>query len=282
MESRAVHPDDARALSAEERADRAVKAVDDLAAGASRVAMDMFWYIQFLFFLLYLLMAVVGFWLGFFAAVLGTIRMAVRFVKSAMLYLSGGHPPPPGGRAHEAMDVLRQEVRRLWHARVLAYADVTRPIARHYVSSRVAVRRFWHWGVARKFSTMLVIPLFVLLPLAYVIPRPHEIMITDDNALSHTDGDQLRYLIHAIDLNDPTVFREYENEFAWYLGKFDTQGLKSKLQPGHFYRVWVVGIRWYYFPRTAFPNLLWATEIDRAGNEMTGEALIRRHTGSVE
>jgi hypothetical protein len=280
MDSQAVHPDGTRALTVEERAERAVKAADEVVAGAEEVGRSLFWYFQFLFFLLYLMLAVVGFWLGMLAAVIGVARLVLRFVKGVTLFLAGGHPPPPGGRAEEAVAAMRQEARRLWNTRTLLYADVTRPAARHYVSSQVALRRFWYWGVARKFSTLLVIPLLVLLPLAYIIPRPNEVMITDDNALSHADDDQVRYLIHAIDLSDPTDFLEYENELAWYLGKLDTQGLKSKLLPGRFYRVWVVGLRWYYFPRTAFPNILWVTEIDKDGNEMTGEALIRKTAGT--
>lgn len=276
MATEAVHPDAASsALSVDERTHRAVGIADAVARRAGYAAWDLFGFLQFLFFLVYLLLSAIGFWLGALAALLGTVRMAVRFTKGALLYMSGGHPPPPGGRAERLPEAARQEIRRLWDSRLLLYADAARPVARQYVAARFAWRRFWYWGVMRKLSTVLVAAFMVALPLVYIIPRPHEVQITDDNAMSHTDG-EIRYLIHALDLHDPSDHLEYENEYALHLGKINPQGLKSQLQNGRYYRLWVVGLRWYYFPKTAFPNILWATEIDKDGNEITGGGLLAK------
>lgn len=274
MASEAVHPESAAgALSVDERTHRAVSFADAFARRTGHAAWDLFGFVQFLFFLIYLLLAAIGFWLGFVAAMLGALRMLTRFAKVSLLYMSGGNPPPPEGRAAHLNAMAKQELQRVWDARLLLYADVARPVARHYVAARFATRRFWYWGIMRKLSTITVASLMVGLPLVYLIPRPHEVQITDDNAMSHADG-ELRYLIHALDLKDPTNHLEYENEYALHLGKINPQGLKSQLVPGRYYRLWIVGLRWYYFPKTAFPNILWATEIDMNGNEITDPALM--------
>ena len=88
----------------------------------------------------------------------------------------------------------------------------------------------------------------------------------DNNAVHYTeDGSQVFYVVHAVDLDNPGHTREYVNENAWWLGKINPQGLKNRLQKGRNFRLWVVGIRWFYKP-TLFPNIIGATEIDKQGD----------------
>ena len=252
------------------RTNRVVHAVDHLAAAARAAVFEAWAFLRFFVFLFYLLLVIVGFWFGLVATGIGVLRMALRAVRVVLLLLSGGHPPPSGGRAPAA---AKQELQRLWATRMLLYADIAVPVARDLVAIKTSLRRFWYWGISRKLATIVMALSFVGLPLLFVIPRPHEVQITDDNAISHTDG-ALRYLIHGLDLDNPTVNREYENEYALFLGKINPQGLKAQLQPGRFYRLWIVGIRWNYFPATMYPNILWATEIDMNRSAVQGAALL--------
>ena len=260
-------------MAANQRADRIVAAADGMWARGTRATWDMIGFFRFLLFLIYLAVSVVGFWLGLIAALLGFARLLVRFIKAVLLYGSGGHPPPVGGHRESIGSSVKEEIARLWDTRLLLYADVTRPLARHLVAVRFSLRRFWHWTLMRKLSTVLMSALLVGVPLVFIVPRPHEVQITDDNALAHSDGN-VRYLVHALDLDQPARHREYENEYAPYLGKFNPQGIKSQLQIGKCYRLWIVGIRWYYFPRSLFPNIIWAQEIDRTSRVNTGPTLM--------
>jgi hypothetical protein len=260
-------------VDADRRTADAVRLADGVIAAGWAAVREVWAFVRFLLFLLYLVLGVAGFWIAIIASLLGAFRIALRVVRLVVLYLSGGHPPPRGGQAATMSGAARQELERFWDQRLLVYADVARPLARHIVIARAAGRRFVHWGIGRKIATVMIIGLFVGVPLLYIIPRPHEVQITDDNSLSHADG-SLRYLIHALDLDDPTKHYEYENEYALHLGKINPQGLKAQLQPGRYYRLWIVGIRWNYFPATLFPNVLWATEIDANRNAVTGPALL--------
>ena len=78
-------------------------------------------------------------------------------------------------------------------------------------------------------------------------------------------------MIHAQDLFKPGKMREYENERAVHLGKIDAQGVKNALVPGRYYRVLVVGLRWYYMP-TMFPNIISVKEVDINGDPLAEPA----------
>jgi hypothetical protein len=260
-------------LAVDQRAADAVRVADAMVYAGQMALREIWDFVRFLLFLLYLVLGAAGFWIAVIASVVGVFRITLRVLRLIVLWLSGGHPPPTGGQAPTMEGAAKQELERLWDQRLLLYADVARPVARHILIAKSAGRRFLHWGIGRKVAALLIIVLLVGVPLVYLIPRPHEVQITDDNALSHTDG-SVRYLIHALDLDDPTRYREYENEYAVHLLKINPQGLKSQLQPGRYYRLWVVGLRWNYFPATLFPNVLWATEIDANRDPVTGTALL--------
>jgi hypothetical protein len=198
----------------------------------------------------------------------GLIRLVFKAVMLVLLWLSGGTAPPrivPPRTMTATMLLARMQI---WDLRLVVYDELVWPLKRHLLRFGRAVERFWHWPLTRKALAAIVIAWLVLVPALYVIPRPHDVQITDDNAVRYDSStNKTTYLVHALDLHSDNKTREYINEDAWYLGKINSQGLKSQLQHGRTYRLWVVGIRWYYLPRL-YPNIISATEIDAQGNEV--------------
>jgi hypothetical protein len=90
----------------------------------------------------------------------------------------------------------------------------------------------------------------------------------------------VRYLIHAVDLFKPTKLNEYQNERAAHLGKLDEQGVKNALVPGRYYRLLVVGIRWWYMP-TLFPNIISVKEVDIHGKPLDEPSHLIPHPSEV-
>jgi len=259
----------ARATSrdAAARADRVVDALGRGAASAAAAPGRVFRALRFLFFPLFLLLAVVGFWLWVLAAALGAVRLAVGTVATLLMWLAGGAPRAPGVTLGQA---LRGGTRRAWARRSVWYYEAARPLARGWLAVRGTTVRFWRWHPVMKLAALAATVLFVGLPAIYLVPRPHYVQILDNNSFSNpggAEGRDVHYLVHAADLFRPGKYREYENERAPYLGKIDPQGLKARLVPGRYYRLWVVGIRWYWLP-TLFPNIIRATEVDAQGHTL--------------
>lgn len=248
-------------------AGRAEAVANRFMSAATVTAREALRFMQFLVFLAYLVVGILGFWLWMLAFIIGTFRLLLKLTRQLLLLLSALQPPPTGWTGGGVAERTRAELQRLWNQRLLLYADIARPIGRQLVALNHSARRFWHLPLFHKLSAVILAGSFVVLPMVYVIPRPNTVQIVDRNSLSHTDG-ELRYLIHATDLDDPLKTREYENEYAAYLGKFNPQGLKASLVEGHFYRLWVVGVRWNYLPLTLYPNIIFAKEIDKNGNEI--------------
>lgn len=245
---------------------RADAYVNHVIAGAQRAAHDVWSVGRFLLFVLYLVLAIVSIWIWIIETVFAALRFVVRALMIVLLWLSGGVAPRPGPPARSIAESIRRDLRYAWGRRVHAYQGLATTAATHFVGARRATRTFWHWSIPRQAFALILALAFVGVPLLYVIPRPHYIILTDDNAVHYEDeGKQVKYLVHGVDLFDQSTPREYLNEDAIYLGKVDSQGLKSQLLPGRSYRVWVVGIRWYKYPRL-FPNIITATEVDAAGN----------------
>lgn len=223
--------------------------------------------LRFLLFTAFLLLAVAAFWLWLISAVLSAVRAVLQAVATLLMWLAGGAPRAPGVTFTQA---IARGAGGLWGRRLVYYRRTARPIARNYLTVRASAVRFWRWHPAQKLAAVVTALLFVGIPAAYVVPRPHYVQILSNNALEHHNpGDrrEVRYLIHAVDLFEPGEFREYANERAPYLGKIDPQGLKARLVRGRYYRLWVVGIRWYWLP-TLFPNVIAATEVDAKGNTL--------------
>jgi len=222
-------------------------------------------FLRFMLFVLYLFIAVISFWLWMISAFFGVLRFALRFVMVPLLWASGGWAPRSGPPAANLNEAIERDLKYLWHQRLVAYEAIARPLARHLVRAKHATRNFWHWHTLHKASAVIFAAAFIGAPMSYFVPRPEYIQVTDDNATFYDPSTKTTtYLVHAVDMYDPDRTHEYENEDMWWLGKINSQGLKSKLQPGHYYKVWVVGIRWYFKP-TLFPNLISAQEVDATG-----------------
>jgi len=238
-----------------------------------RAVVDVWTFLRFLVFVVYLLIAIIVFWLWVVTATMGLIRLGCRALMLVLLRLSGGSVPQPGiPTAPSTALAVKRELVELWDLRLEAYEEVARPLARNLLGAQRATRTFWHWSPVRKAFTLVVAGLLVVVPGLYVVPRAHDVQITDDNAVAYDKKtSKTTYLVHALDVHDTNKTREYLNEDAWYLGKINSQGLKSKLQIGRTYRLRVVGIRWYYLP-TLYPNIISATEIDADGDAVAHPA----------
>jgi hypothetical protein len=252
--------EDSFAARADRAAVGALRSIEGFIAGA--------WHLlRFIFFAFYLVLVVVNFWLWVISGLFGLVRFVLRVAMVALLWLSGGHAPRTDRPSETVGESIKHDLQDLWNQRLRAYESIARPVARHVVSAKYATRTFWHWPIRRKVASLVVVALFILVPGLYVIPRPHYVQVTDDNAMDYTSDGSIRYFIHTVDLFDPDQTREYINEDAPWLGKINSQGLKSQLVPGRNYRFWVVGIRWYWMPRL-FPNVIGATEVDSEGRNV--------------
>jgi hypothetical protein len=241
---------------------------EQVAARVEKGATEVWHFFRFVLFLLFLLLLTVAFWLWVFSLILALVRFVLHAVAWVALMLSGGLPPRPGPATGFA-EGLQIDLKRLWARRTVVYEDLSRPLARHLVGAQYVGRMFWHWSWFHKGFTVLTLFLTIFVPGLYVIPRAHDVQITDDNAVAYDKNKNVTtYLVHALDLDVPGKTREYINEEAWYLGKINPQGLKSQLQNGRTYRLWVVGVRWYYLP-TLYPNIIAATEIDEHRNTVS-------------
>ncbi len=235
-----------------------------LAAGIEHAFIEVWRFLRFLTFIVFLALAILNFWLWVLSAALGLVRLLINALMVGLLWISGGTPPRSGPPAPNVTVAIQRDLDALWQSRLVAYENLARPLARHWVGAQHVMRMFWHWGAGRKATAVLFALLFIAMPAAYVIPRPNYVQVTDDNAVHYDEDGKVSYLIHTTDLETNGLTREYRNEDAWWLGKINSQGLKSQLQPGKNYKFWVVGIRWYYKPRM-FPNIISAIEVDETG-----------------
>ena len=230
-----------------------------------RWLVDLVLVLRFVPFVLYMLLAMLGLWFWGLWAAIGFARFGLRAAMAALLRVSRGVAPRPGPPV-SMVEAIRTDVRELWDDRLVVYRRTSRSLARHYIVTRRSLLRFWHWTVPKKSFALLCVAIFIGVPALFVLPRPHEVQIVDNNAIQYSeDGSQVFYVVHAVDIDDPGHTREYVNETAWWLGKINPQGMKNRLQKGKYFRLWVVGLRWFYKP-TLFPNIIAATEIDAQGN----------------
>jgi hypothetical protein len=128
---------------------------------------------------------------------------------------------------------------------------------------------FFKLSIARKFIALIMSLLFIAMPFAYLIPRHNDVYITENNSLNEKErlAGGPGYLIIGLDVDHADNSRAYRNEDAWWLLKFNSQGVKAKIAVGKKYRLSVVGFR-IYAPIVVYPNIIAATEIDDNGVEV--------------
>jgi hypothetical protein len=218
--------------------------------------------VRFVLFFLFILTAIVRFWLLCVTVVLHLVRVALHLLTIPLRTAAGAYPPRPAGHKQTFLTS---------HLGITLYFELVKPIVHAWFEAIATFRSFWHYTIARKTLVVIVVFFGAVVPASYLIPRPHTVQILDNNVLNNhrtaLSVNPVGYLIHAIDLDDPLQTREYINENAWWLGKLNSQGLKARLVPGRYYRLWVIGLRWWVAP-TLYPNIIFATEVDAQGNEL--------------
>lgn len=216
--------------------------------------------VQFVLFFVFVLTAILRFWLLGATLILHLLRVLIHVLTIPLRTASGASPPR---RTHKSQAFDAGSLRM-----TLRY-ELVKPLAHLWLEFVDSARSFWHYTFARKLLVVALSFFLVFVPASYLVPRTHIVQILDNNVLNNQttqiNNTSINYLIHAIDVDDPTHTREYINENAWWLGKVNTQGLKASLIPGRYYSMKVVGLRWWFAP-TLYPNIISATETDAEGN----------------
>ncbi len=251
--------------SAEERAEGLIQRTQEQGRSIRVGISEWVYNLRFLAFGLYLILAVITFWLWVLTSVLWVIRTVLHFFAAILMWIGGGGWHSIRGR--NPLQVFGAWLGRFWRDRMGHYRAAARPIARGYVTVRDGMVTFWKWGPAHKVAALLATVLFVIIPGTYIVPRSHYVQIIDNDVIEthNPPNGVIRYLVHAVDLEDPSKRYEYQNERAVWLAKIDPQEIKNSLVPGRFYRLKVIGIRWPWIP-TLFPNIISAAETDIEGN----------------
>lgn len=239
---------------------RAEAEVDSAISRAKYLSVAVFDAFQFILFLVFTLTAILRFWLLCVTLLLHLLRVALHLLTIPLRTAAGaspkrrGHPKPPLLEVGNLGSTL--------------HFELVKPLQHFWLEVTDGVRSFLFYTFARKTLVVMLTFLLVIVPGSYLVPRTHTVQILDNNVLnnqsSKLDTTSVGYLIHAIDLDDPTHTREYSNEDAWWLGKVNSQGLKANLVPGRYYKMRIVGLRWWYAP-TLYPNIISVVETDAKG-----------------
>lgn len=238
------------------------------------IARDFWFVISLGLFVIYFLTAILRFWLWLVSLFFAFLASCLRLLTVPLSVLSGARPPTPQPKQLPLAVTGNDSAASTPPAPLPSKTRTApaRPIHHFVAPAHSAWHSFWHYSVERKVVAVTLSVGLVVLPAMYVVPRYHEVQVLDNNALNYQDSaigqSTAGYLVHAIDISDPSTTRVYINETVWWLGKLNTQDLKARLRPGHYYRLWVVGWRWWYSP-TLYPNIIFATEIDVQGNKIT-------------
>jgi hypothetical protein len=217
--------------------------------------------VQFVLFLLFTLTAILRFWLLCATLVLHLIRVALHLLTIPLRTAAGASPKRQDHKKAYFFDV--------GNLAPTLYFELVKPFQHFWLETTDGIKSFWHYTFARKTLVVTLSFLLVIVPGSYLVPRTHTVQILDNNVLnnqsSKLDSTSVGYLIHAIDLDDPSHTREYSNEDAWWLGKVNSQGIKASLVPGRYYKIRIVGLRWWYAP-TLYPNIISVVETDAKGD----------------
>lgn len=128
---------------------------------------------------------------------------------------------------------------------------------------REGIAAYWTLTFARKII-VLVVPFFlVIAPFGFIVPRPQEVQIVSINSIRDNiaHAGDASYVILAKGFDGPSDYRQFVNMDAWWLGKVNSQRLKTILQEGKKFRIWIVGYR-VVFPFELYPNIIYATDLD--------------------
>jgi len=221
---------------------------------------DLFYSLRVLLFIVFMLTVVLRFWIGFFEKALGLLRILIRLL-TVPLGITSGIPL--------SVYTTTDEGKSYWKT---FYNSFFRELIEHLreivFTSAYFLYIYWQLSITRKVIVAVIFSLLVFGPLGFVIPRPEVVTIVSVNSIAEkvTNAGAASYLVLAVGEGGPDDYLQFKNEEAWWLGKFNSQKLKTILRPGHKYKIWIVGFR-ILFPVKIYPNIISAERL----SEMTPE-----------
>jgi hypothetical protein len=237
--------------------------------------------ISLVLFIAYFSTAILRFWLWFFCVIFALLAIGVHLATLPLSVLSGARPLRLNAKAESAKTINVKTAPtgdlsiipvKLIPAKAHDKGNFSWPLKRLLQPVPQALQSFWRYNIERKVIALLMSMALVVLPGMFIVPRPHTVQILDNNSLNYADfkigQSNAGYVVHAVDFDDPEITHEYINENIWWLAKLNSQGLKANLRPGRYYRLWVVGVRWWLSP-ALYPNIIAATELDSKGNVLS-------------
>lgn len=225
----------------------------NLVVGVSRV-------LAILFFMFYVITCILRFWMWTITTILNLMRVLMRVVTTPLRRMAGiqGHfkeDIASSALSTSMISELRFEL-LVPFLRLIAYAGGI-------------LKTFWTIDVPRKIIAIILNICFIVGPALWVIPRSFFIEVVDPNALVPAQSGK-GYLILARDPHFPKIKFEFENENVLYLGKLNSPGLKAKFVTGKFYKIKVIGVRWYW-PIPLYPNIITAEEVNADGQPIPAD-----------
>lgn len=222
----------------------------DLVYGLTRVA-------AVLLFMFYVTTCILRFWLWLVTTILSFARVLIRVLTIPLRRMAGIQ-----GRFQVGNDNSPIDTSIIGEMQYELLVPALRFVG--YVGG--IMKTFWEIDVPRKLIAIILNIIFLIGPSLWVIPRTLFIKVIDPNALVSNQAGQ-GYLILAHDPQYPKIKFEFENENVLYLGKLNSPGLKAMFVTGKYYKIQVIGIRWYW-PTQLFPNIISAEEVDANGNSI--------------
>jgi len=219
----------------------------NLVFGLSRVA-------AVLFFMFYVVTCILRFWLWVVGTFLNLLRVLIRILTTPLRRMAGIRGHFKEGIASSALNTSMLSELRF---------ELLVPFLRFVAYAGGILKTFWAIDVPRKIIAIILNISFVVGPALWVIPRSFFVEIIDPNALVPAESGK-GYLILARDPHFPRIKFEFENENVLYLGKLNSPGLKAQFVTGKYYKIKVIGVRWYW-PIPLYPNIISAEEVDANG-----------------
>lgn len=240
-----------------ERLSETLSARVDTGLAHSRRAFGEIWaLLQVLLFVVYLVLAAVSFWLAALSLLLVVPRLIAHVGMVPVLWLAGGL------RGRGEAGGLRDEARHWWRTSG-RYQWLVAPDGGPLESLRRGGRRFRQFSMARKLLAVLVTFYLVVLPALFLVPRPRDVRVVDNNMLV-VNGTTVRHLVHAQPLGGAGLNDLFRTDGAWWFGHPQPENLRARLRPGRTVRIWIIGVRWWL--PTLFPTIIAVSDPDERGD----------------
>lgn len=223
------------------------------------VGFDIIETFRLLLFLVYIITGVLRFWIWVLEKILGLFRLLIRILTVPLGVVSGVH--------YSSAYIDNKNVAAVKKIWVDIYSNILAEIAiilrSMVITAWVSWAIFWRVSVSRKIILLISSFTLVVLPLGFIVPRPEFVQIVDKNSIADEVGKEGKesYVILGTGFESPNDYRQYVNKDAWWLLKFNSQKVKTILEPGKSYQIWVTGYR-ITVPVEWYPNIIYAIECD--------------------